>query len=62
MFFVFRRNDGYVGAINASTPELGRARLSGWRSGDHTSIFEILLETDDWGVAHALIVEERATS
>ena len=60
MYFVFRRNDGYVGSINASTPERGRHALAGWRSGDYTATFEILLETAVWSEAHDRIVAERA--
>lgn len=61
MFFVFRRNDGYVGAVNRSTPALGRQALCGWRtsSGEHVT-FEVLLETLDWDEALTLITAERA--
>lgn len=60
MYFVFKRNDGYIGAINASTPQTARMRLAPYPTPGSGVSFRILLETDDWDVAHALIVAERA--
>jgi hypothetical protein len=60
MYFVFKRSDGYVGAINASTPQAGRTRLAPYPGSGHSVSFRILLETESWDEAHALIVIERA--
>lgn len=60
MYFVFKRNDGYIGAINASTPQTARMRLAPYPGSGPRMGFRVLLETDDWDAAHALIVAERA--
>jgi hypothetical protein len=60
MYFVFKRNDGYIGSINASTPQAARARLAPYSGSGHRMGFKILLETESWDEAHALIVSERA--
>lgn len=60
MYFVFRRNDGFVGAITAQTAEIGRQRLAGYvmRSGERVD-YEILLETEVWEEAHLLLIAQR---
>jgi hypothetical protein len=60
MYLVFKRSDGYVGSINASTPQAGRARLEPYPGRGASVSFRILLETDNWDDAQALIVVERA--
>ncbi len=49
MYYVFKRNDGYVSAMN----------LSQWNNFGKDDC-EILLETTEWDEAHDLIVRERA--
>jgi hypothetical protein len=50
VFWVWRRGDGYVGCTRGS-------HLPG---PDRSGPFELLLETEDWGEARALLEETRA--
>jgi hypothetical protein len=58
MFFVFRRNDGYIHAIASNNRASADRRLAP-RPG---ASFEILLETSDWPVARERIRSERGTA
>lgn len=60
MYFVFRRNDGYVGSISAETALSGRQRLAGYanRAGERVD-YDILGEADEWDVAHLLLIAHR---
>lgn len=60
MYFVFRRNDGYVGSIWSETALSGRQRLAGYanRAGERVD-YEILLETDEWDVANLALIAHR---
>jgi hypothetical protein len=63
VYYVFERNDGYVGCISSSEKLAhGQApeRLRGWTpSGCERVSFTILLQTDDWDEASTFIDEKR---
>ncbi len=60
MYLVFRRSDGYVGSVFAETALAGRQRLAGYanRAGERVD-YDILGETDEWDVAHLLLIAHR---
>lgn len=61
VYVVFRKSDGYVGAIRAQTPAEGRARLAPYRTrGGEQVSYEILLDADTWPEAQARITAEKA--
>jgi hypothetical protein len=62
VFFVFRRNDGYVGSINVTTADQAVRQLRPYTSPGGTAVsYEILLETASWDHARDLIGRERAS-
>lgn len=60
IYYVFRRNDGYVGSILADNRVIADYRLHTYTSQGKTVSFEILLETHDWDEAREFIHIERA--
>jgi hypothetical protein len=53
MYFVWRRNDGYIGCSNGRMPD-------GWRTTDGRDIsFEKLRESEDWEKCYEFMVRER---
>lgn len=71
MYYVFKRTDGYVGAINVGTPinywgkEWNSRSVAEYRLRPGTVegtpvTYEILLESDDWIECEDLLRSERA--
>lgn len=60
MYYVWRRNDGYVSVGAAKNHVTAKRHCESYRTKDGTVSFEILLETANYNEARKLVEDERA--